>query len=152
MSEKSKDKPHILKKFPGSGEGKKETLLLVLGSFLIVLAGVGTGWVLSGKVLGDTEVSQKTSPGATETKKEAGITDESVFSHEVEGLLVEGGIEGEGTHHLERGDDPSKYVYLNSTVINLQNFVGKEVKIWGETISSAHAPWLMDVGKIKVIE
>jgi hypothetical protein len=48
------------------------------------------------------------------------------------------------------GED--KYVYLTSTVIDLQSFVGKKVKVWGETLSGLHAGWLMDVGKIKVVK
>jgi hypothetical protein len=66
--------------------------------------------------------------------------------------LEEGGIDGEGTHHLVRDGGPSKSVYLTSTVIDLDSFAGKKVKVWGETISARKAGWLMDVGKIKIIE
>lgn len=146
----------VLKKFPKT-KGKN-TLFLILGSLLVVLGGVGTGWLLSGGILGsDGDRVTKESISEIEVSgTEAGYQDESYFEKEeittAEGLLVEGGISGEGTHHLERGVGPSQYAYLTSTVIDLQSFVGKKVKVWGETLSGQTAGWLMDVGKIKVIE
>lgn len=142
--------PRILKEFPKSETRNKNALLIVLGSILVVLAGVGTGWVLSGKVGGASAPKEvQVGKGQSEVVGEVGEAREGVL--EVEGKLVEGGIEGEGTHHLEREGGPSRYVYLTSTTIDLQGFVGKKVKVWGETISSAKAPWLMDVAKIKII-
>lgn len=144
-------KKPLLKKFPRAGG---RNLMLILGSFLVVLAGVGTGWLLSGGAQGKgvkTSVSG-VAPGGQKTQTEAGIEDEEDFPDTAEGILEEGGIEGEGTHHLVRDGGPAKYAYLTSTVIDLQSFVGKTVKIWGETMAAKSAPWLMDVGKLKVIE
>ncbi|KKQ97440.1 MAG: hypothetical protein UT24_C0008G0050 [Candidatus Woesebacteria bacterium GW2011_GWB1_39_12] len=147
----------IMKKFPKLSLDKK-MVSLVLASFLVVLAGVGSGWFLSGRglsaKLGTKKVETGTPKGVVTNENEAGITDESVFTEKQspEGILVEGGIKGEGTHHLDRGLGEDKYVYLTSTVIDLQSFVGKKVKVWGETLSALQAGWLMDVGKIKVIE
>ncbi|KKQ51320.1 hypothetical protein A2865_03055 [Candidatus Woesebacteria bacterium RIFCSPHIGHO2_01_FULL_39_17] len=147
----------ILKKFPKVSFDKR-VMSLVLTSFLVVLAGVGTGWLLSGgsfsTKLGSKEAETEASKGIVTGQNEAGFTDESVFTEKQspEGILIEGGIKGEGTHHLDRGLGEDKYVYLTSTVIDLQSFVGKKVKVWGETISALQAGWLMDVGKIKVIE
>jgi hypothetical protein len=45
-----------------------------------------------------------------------------------------------------------KYVYLTSSVVDLQSFVGKKVQVWGETLAGQSAGWLMDVGKVKVID
>lgn len=139
----------VVKTFPKGPS--KSTLMMVLGAFLVVLVGVGTGWIISGRpsVSGS---SNKTVPGATKSETEAGIVDEATFRDSAEGLLVEGGIKGEGTHHLDRDLGEEKYVYLTSTVIDLESFVGKKVEVWGETISARHAGWLMDVGKVKVIE
>ncbi len=50
----------------------------------------------------------------------------------------------------EGGED--QYVYLTSTVIDLESFAGKKVQIWGETTSAQKAGWLMDVGKVKVLD
>ena len=37
-------------------------------------------------------------------------------------------------------------------VLDLQGYVGKKVEVWGETIGAKQAGWLMDVGKIRIIE
>jgi len=142
------EKPKVLKSFP-KRVFKKGTLLLILGTFVIALAGVGTGWLLSEK---GRATSGLTQTGGLKSLTEAGVSDESVFPDKVEGVLREGGIEGEGTHHLDRGMGVEKDVYLTSTVIDLESFVDKKVEVWGETISGKQAGWLMDVGRIKVIE
>lgn len=142
----------VVKKFP-QGETKKK-VFYVLVALVVVLAGVGTGWLLSGGkaergVGGEGQVA---APGARQNGQEAGIADESTFRDTAEGLLEEGGVDGEGTHHLVREGGESKYVYLTSTVIDLESFAGKNVQVWGETIAAQQAGWLMDVGKIKVLE
>ena len=149
-----KEKPSIMKKFPSVGKERKNTLFLVLGSLLVVSAGIASGWLLSGKTspVGTSGVSKESASQITQTETEAGMEDTSAFPDEVEGMLVEGGIGNEGTHHLERPGGESQNVYLTSTVIDLQSFVDKNVKIWGETLSGQQAGWLVDVGKIKVTE
>lgn len=141
----------MLKKFPK--DSKKGKLLMALGAFLVVLVGVGAGWLLSGKKLGSsTSSSEEKMPDVKVSNTEAGVSDTSAFPDEAEGTLKEGGIDGEGTYHLERPGGESKYVYLTSTVIDLGSFVDKDVKVWGETVSGKKAGWLMDVGKIQVVE
>jgi len=148
------EKPNIMKKFPDVGKERKNTLFLVLVSLLVVLVGVASGWFLSEKTspAGTSGVSKESASKITQTETEAGMEDTSAFPDEVEGMLVEGGVGNEGTHHLERSGGESQNVYLTSTVIDLQSFIDKKVKIWGETLSGQQAGWLMDVGKIKVIE
>lgn len=144
-------KPNVLKKFPK--KISKKTALYALVSLLVILLGVGSGWALSGaKTSGSKEPSSAGAPGAETGAKEAGIADEATFRDSAEGTLEKGGVDGEGTHHLVREGGPSKYVYLTSTVIDLEAFVGKTVTVWGETISAQTAGWLMDVGKIKVTD
>lgn len=143
--------PEGIKKM-GKSNAKNIAPLLVIG-LLVISAGVGTGWFLSGgskgKVLGN---GSEAAPGAKQTETEAGIADEETFRDSAEGTLESGGIEGEGTHHLVREGGESQTVYLTSTVIDLESFVGKKVKVWGETITARQAGWLMDVGKVKVVE
>ena len=143
-------KARVLKKFPK--KISKRTAFYALASLLVILLGVGTGWALSGAKTASSEPTSAGAPGAETGPKEAGIADEATFRDSAEGVLEDGGIDGEGTHHLVREGGPSKYVYLTSTVIDLEAFVGKTVTIWGETISAQTAGWLMDVGKIKVSE
>jgi hypothetical protein len=145
------EKVGVLKKFPK--KISKKTVFYALASLAVILLGVGTGWALSGtKTTGSESPTSAGAPGAETGAKEAGIADEATFRDSAEGILEDGGIDGEGTHHLVREGGPSKYVYLTSTVIDLEAFVGKTVTIWGETISAQTAGWLMDVGKIRVIE
>ncbi len=142
----------ILRKF--SGPQRKNTFVPLLFIVFVVLAGVGTGWFLSGGALAKkTGIPQgQGAPGAKEGANEAGIADESTFSDMAEGTLEKGGIEGDGTHTLVRNGGPSKYVALTSTVIDLDSFAGKKVQVWGQTLTAQKAPWLMDVGKIKIVQ
>ena len=140
----------LVKEFPK--KDWRKTLAMALGAFLVVVLGAGTGWGLSGKSSLFSGKTKQAVPGATKTATEAGLSDEATFRDSAEGVLQAGGISGEGTHHLDRGLGESKYVYLTSTVIDLESFVGKKVQVWGETIAAKKAGWLMDVGKIKVIE
>ncbi|MBI3397418.1 hypothetical protein HY045_02990 [Candidatus Woesebacteria bacterium] len=137
---------NLVKKLPF----KPNVALLVGALVVIVLAGIGSGWLLSGK----TAISQNknAAPGAKVTANEAGIKDDKALPDTAEGVLQEGGISGEGTHHLDRNLGPSKYVYMTSTVIDLQSFVGKKVQVWGETQKAKRAGWLMDVGRVKLIQ
>lgn len=123
---------------------------MVLGVVVVVLLGIVTGWLLSGKAGGR---AGGISSSITVGENEAGILDESSFKGDTaEGTLKEEGINGEGTHHLEREGGVSQNVYLASTAIDLQAFVGKKVKVWGESQAVKKAGWFMDVVKIKVIE
>jgi hypothetical protein len=143
----------FVKKFPK--DSPKKMAIYIVSALLVVLAGIGTGWLLSGGASGSRLVrsgDEKAAPGARQNGQEAGVEDESTFSDTAEGVLEAGGIDGEGTHHLVREGGESKYVYLTSTVIDLESFVGKNVQVWGETIAAQQAGWLMDVGKIKVQE
>jgi hypothetical protein len=134
--------------------------LVVLVIIVIILGGIGTGWFLSKNVsakkavVGNDVSSVDKAPGAEVTGdgKEVGVDDNKTFRDNAEGMLVEGGIEGEGTHHLERPGGASQNVYLTSSVVDLDQFVGKKVQVWGETISGKKAGWMMDVGKVKIVE
>ena len=138
----------IVRKFPKSSF--KSLWPYVVGSLLVVSLGVGIGWFISTRSGGS--MTKQAAPGAKSGPKEAGLADEKTFTDSAEGVLEDGGIVGEGTHHLVRPGGESQNVYLTSTVIDLSSFVGKKVTVWGQTISARKAGWLMDVGKIKVTE
>jgi hypothetical protein len=127
----------------------KKSWPLIAGSFLIVLAGVGSSWLVWTKVINKTSTA---APGVKVTSTEAGALDPKIKYDNVTGTLKAEGIGNEGTHHLERDGGPSKNVYLTSSVIDLESFVGKKVEVWGETIASKKAGWLMDVAKIQVVQ
>lgn len=134
----------------------KGVVLPALVIVAVVVAGVGTGWFISsGKVAGVSTTSGVTVAPGAEVKKggtEAGLSDTATFRDSAQGVLEEGGIDGEGTHHLARDGGPSQNVYLTSSVVDLDQFTGKKVEVWGETFAAKKAGWLMDVGRIKVIE
>lgn len=74
------------------------------------------------------------------------------FGDSATGTIKSGGINGEGTHTLEREGGKTQNAALTSSVIDLDLFVGKKVEVKGETNDSAKAGWLMDVGSIKILE
>jgi hypothetical protein len=137
-----------------NGATKKPLMPLIAIVLAVVFAGIATGWAIAKVESPSSSTNKEVAAGdANLADKEVGIDDESMFEEDTpEGVLKEGGLEGEGTHHLDRGAGPDKMVYLTSSVINLDNFVGKKVRVWGNTVAAQQAPWLMDVGKIKIIE
>lgn len=154
MENKEHEDKKVLRSFSGKVKSPGKKIPAVIIAVLVVLAGVGTGRLLSkGSNKSSTSSSTVTTSNVTQTANEAGIADTSAFSESDApiGILQEGGIKGEGTYHLERPGGPSQNVYLTSTVIDLKSFVGKKVQVWGQTISGQSAGWLMDVGKIKVV-
>ena len=131
----------------------KANTLIILGSFAVVVFGVITGWLLAGS--GQSTSNEKGSIGEITSSngvEEAGIGDESEYESSVEGILKEGSIKGEGTHYIDRELGESKYVYLTSSVIDLDSFIDKKVTVWGETISAKYASWMIDVGLVKTKE
>ncbi len=126
----------------------KETAIIALVTLLVVSFGIFAGYKLSGKTIAGG--NKGAAPGVKSSEMEAGIADESTFSDSATGILEKGGISGEGTYHLVRDGGESQYVYLTSTVIDLEGFIGKKVTVWGQTTSAKKAGWLMDVGKVKV--
>lgn len=52
----------------------------------------------------------------------------------------------EGTHILKR--DGAHPVALTSSILDLSQYEGKKVKVYGETQKAIKEGWLMDVGKV----
>ncbi|MBN1168659.1 hypothetical protein JXA63_02095 [Candidatus Woesebacteria bacterium] len=145
-------KEPMLKKFKKDGPGKN--IGMFIGIVLVVFAGIGSGWFLSGSSAKQTGSEPVSEVIQEDNGKTAGIpiqNNEDKFD-EAEGILESGGIDGEGTHHLVREGGPTKYVYLTSITLDLESFVGKTVLVKGETMAAQSAPWLMDVWVIKEIK
>ena len=119
--------------------------------FVFVLIAIIVGGALG---FGFSRLSKKTiSNNTTNSKdstKSAGVVDKKTFKDSAEGVLREGGIEGEGNFHLERAGGESQNAYLTSTTVDLSTYIGKKVKVWGQTFSGEKAGWLMDVGLVEV--
>lgn len=139
------------KKVENMGKTKPPIILFVV----LLLLGLATGYVLS-QVRGGSTVKIAGPGGKITTatiQKGAvfGSKDEKTFKDSAEGTLKKGGIDGEGAYHLERPGGESQNVYLTSSVIDLSTFVGRKVKVWGQTNASDKAGWLMDVGRLQVL-
>lgn len=129
---------------------KHIVLIFVLAVLLGGLSGFGLTTFAGGKTkTSDTGTSTKTSD--SNAKQSAGIVDKKTFPDKVEGLLKEGGIDGEGTFHLERPGGEDQNVYLTSSTVDMSSYVNKKVRVWGQTFQGQKAGWLMDVGYIEVL-
>lgn len=126
----------------------------VLGGLvtLALIGGLGTGFILSRSAATQATAGGSLVKPSSSPPLEAGINDTKTFRDCATGQLEKGGIEGEGTHHLIREGGPSQTAYLTSSVVDLDQFVGRMVQVCGQTIASQHAGWLMDVGIIKQVQ
>jgi hypothetical protein len=120
--------------------------------FVIVLLGIGTGFGLAQFSVksGTSLIPSALNPNAPAKGKIVGSSDTKTFKDTAEGTLKDGGIDGEGQYHLERPGGESQNVYLTSSLVDLSEFIGKKIKVWGETQKAQKAGWLMDVGRVEV--
>ena len=124
-------------------------------SVLALIAGTLTGFGahrLQHQTTADKEPIQQIAGDTIQKGDVFGMHDSELFPDDAQGYLEAGGINGEGSHKLLRIGGPSQTVYLTSTVTDLDRLVGMEVRVWGETYKGQVAGWLMDVGKVEVIE
>lgn len=145
-------KPLVKSLEPTQKGNPVKTLIIVL---LLIGAGIGSGYGLNlvtaggaGGIKSTTEVTE----GSLKVGDVVGSTNEKDFPNDAEGVLVVGGIDGEGSHHLLRPGGPDQTAYLTSSVVDLNLFVGHKIQVWGETFAGQKAGWLMDVGRVRVVE
>ena len=137
--------------------GEKSLLGRILPILLIIIIiglGVFTGYYFSGKK-GSSSLPGGTGVVSQEkiTKgNEFGSKDVSKFKDTATGVIEANGVDGEGTHKLVREGGPSQTACLTSSVLDLDQFVGKKVQVWGESFQARKCGWLMDIGKIKILE
>lgn len=128
--------------------------VVVLGS----LTGGGIAYVTSsaGSATVATDESGQATSAIPDSAVKAGaifgVPDQSTFSDDTEGVLILGGIEGEGSHTLLRPGGISQNVYLTSSIVDLNQFENARIRVWGETFKGQKAGWLMDVGRVEVLE
>ena len=125
---------------------------------VIILFGIVSGWGIS-KMPGSsvTTSGRLTSPesitaNSLKVGEIVGVPDEKSFRDKAEGVLAEGGFEGEGSYHLVRPGGDDQNVYLTSSIVDMSLFVGHKITVWGETFSAQKAGWLMDVGRVQIVE
>jgi len=116
--------------------------LLLAVLVISVIAGIGTGYFLSGS----GRISLKTPEYASEDTK--------TFRDFAEGKITKKpenkNDTSEGTHLLIR--DGATPVNLTSSVVDLSAYENKKVKVFGETNKATGAGWFMDVGRVELVE
>lgn len=153
----SKDKGVVrsLEKKSSNKFGKYTKLVAVV---MMLALGLGSGFlfaqltIATGVVNKKVEVIEVSENAEIKKGLVVGVDDNKQYPNDAEGELTEGGIDGEGTHHLVRPGGDSQNVYLTSSNVDLDKFVGHKVKVNGKTFSAEKAGWLMDVGKLEVLE
>ena len=131
----------------------KVMILLVV----VVVIGVVSGYFIAGKngasATGGTISGIGSILNASSVKSGTivGSNDTTTFKDTAEGTLQSGGINGEGAFHLVRPGGDSQNVYLTSSIVDLSKFVGKKIKVWGQTQKAQYAGWLMDVGRVEAL-
>jgi len=156
------DKKPILKAEVPHGEimhglsPKKEvsSMKIVVILLVVALLGIGTGFLVSRTGAGAGVLpggATATTDGGIQKGKIYGSNNTKTFKDVAEGVVKEGGIEGEGQYHLERKGGESQNVYMTSSLVDLGEFKGKKVKVWGQTQAAQSAGWLMDVGRVQVL-
>lgn len=125
---------------------KKDSRIVLIVYILLLLLGVGTGYVLSRQ--GSGPLAPKGTP--ITTAKVVGVMDTSTFKDCASGTLEKGGTDGEGTHKLIREGGPSQTAHLVSSIVDLDQYVALKVKVCGQTMAAKKVNWLMDVGRLEM--
>ena len=148
------EKTDLIHNFEGKTTEKKQMKNKNFIVVIVIVLGIGTGFLLAfvSKPSFTAQKAGSGSQGAVQKGQIVGSADEKTFNDTAEGTLKEGGIEGEGAYHLVRPGGDSQNVYLTSSAVDLAPYVGKKVKVWGQTNAAQKAGWLMDVGRIKIVE
>ena len=132
---------------------KKFVIFALVAIAAGVLTGFGSAQLKGGETMptkeNETEIVSDTSK--ISAGDVFGVQDKGTFTDNAQGYVEAGGIEGEGSHHLLRIGGPTQTVALTSSVADLDDFVGMEIKIWGDTNKAQSSGWFMDVGRVEVV-
>lgn len=128
----------------------KRALIIYL---VVILLGAVSGGIVYGLTASGTVRVAGKRVQVVKSETEEGVKDAAAFKDTATGKLVpnDGKITQEGTHIIVR-DGPSQNVYLTSSVVDLTKYEGKLVQVWGDTYQAQTAGWLMDVGRVKMVE
>lgn len=138
-------------------EGKSSTSFFTTKLFVFVviaaLLGVGSGYLLArnGGKTGISTLDRAANSAKIPKGKIIGSDDLEHFKDIAEGEIKKGGIEDEGSHSLIRPGGESQTVCLTSSLVDLDQLEGRKVKVWGETNTPKTCGWLMDVGRVEVL-
>ena len=148
ITKNKKDKQDMTK-----NQKKKLIIFIVVAIIAGTVTGYGSAQLNRKTNLDEGNVAQVASEVDTIKAGDFfGITDTDTFSDSAQGYLDKGGVNGEGSHSLLREGGGSQTVALTSSVTDLDDFVGMEIKVWGETNKAQVSGWFMDVGRVEVID
>jgi len=136
----------LIHSFDDHSDSMSMTLFAVFLALAVTIGGA-LGYVINMKLSGGGANQVSNAPA----KKTVGVTDEKTFTDKAEGVLRDGGIEDEGTFHLERSGGASQNVYLTSSTVDLSQYIGKRVRVHGATQTAKKAGWLMEVGLVEIL-
>ena len=128
-------------------------MLILVGS---VIFGTGAGYLLSINAQTGNSVVTPAAPEDTKDPAKSAASDNRTFRDFAEGTIKKREVPKnndtyvEGTHVLVR--DKAVPVALTSSVVDLSEYEGKKVKVLGETQKAIKEGWLMDVGKVEVLQ
>lgn len=147
----SKPSQSVMQAFSQNSE---EISVIKVFIVLIIMVALGVGVGYSASLFsvrsGTSIISKALNQNAPVKGKIYGNGDTAIFKDTAEGVMKNGGIDGEGQYHLVRPGGDSQNVYLTSSSVDLSQFIGQKVKVWGETQKAQKAGWLMDVGRVEV--
>ncbi|MBI4037653.1 hypothetical protein HY382_01240 [Candidatus Curtissbacteria bacterium] len=118
----------------------------------VVLLGAATGLVVSSRSKSE-KVSQVTleEENLTPEKKEEF---QVVTRDQAEGTLEKNDKfeeTAQGQWKLIRPGGENQTAYLTSSFIDLDEYVGEKVRVFGETLGSSKVGWLLDVAKVETL-
>lgn len=152
--DKINESSNVMHNFKGNSTSSFSSKLI--GIFVIIaVLGIISGYILAQinpKGGSAISVGKDGKVSNVEKGKTYGSNNTKAFPDNATGILKEGGIDGEGEYHLERAGGPSQYVYLTSSTVDLSQFINRKIKVWGETQKAQKAGWLMDAGRVQVLE
>lgn len=142
------EQDHLVQKLKNP---KSYTRVFMIVLVVSLLTGIGTGYILSSNntksSAGTPIVGTKDAPTAQQ--------DSRTFRDFAQGKVAKkeakkGDNYSEGTHVLIR--ENAAPVTLTSSVVDLSQYEGKKVKVYGETQKAIEEGWLMDVGRIEEVK
>lgn len=142
MEEKTST-PNIEKQTPFSPS-------IIIAVVITVFAGTVLGFAASRMTQKNGLSAVSRTLGDAASSASYGQRNKELFPDIVTGKLKKGGIESEGTHHLERKGGVSQNVYLTSSSVDLDQFINKTVMVEGKTYSAEKAGWFMEVGYLEI--
>ena len=118
-------------------------VLLVLAGVGIATVGAGTGYLLSkdNRVSGVTTVNNQ----MVKSETEVGSKDTKTFRDMATGVLEKNGTNGTGTHKLIRMAVHQQTLYMVSSIVDLDQFVGKKVEVCeSQKMAKVSGLWTLD--------